>query len=554
MLSLFIIWFYIAFLSFTYGLLWLKIMAVTGYVKTKTLVPIQIILVAGSGVLSVILSILHLWLPVAGVIHGILLSGSILILGIWKNSISPILKSYKVPSGYTLPYAILLLVFAVLILIQAAQPALNPDTGLYHAQTIQWFEKYRIVPGLGNLSGPLALNSHAHLLMSLFSFSFLKLKAFHAAWGSFVFLLYSAYALREGFNAAHTRPIFAVYFFGTLFWGFVFFSSWVSSPTPDPAIMFFFFMLFGVLLTTKKDEDGSWQTAFIFSLLPILVSFKLSALFGGIVGIAWLLILKKQVNVRLFKLIIVQAFIILAPFFLRNVILSGHLIYPLPGQYVFNLDWAIPQSWLISYKEDITTFARAPIDQWRNYIDAPIKVWFWEWWVNQNRVDKVFLGILSLLLPLFLSRVINNFRRRTDRAVSILWLSAFIASLTWFYTVPAIRFGYGYLVPVLLLGLILSIQTPLPTAFVLGLGLLLALFGIGSIASQISRTTFSLLWPAPYQKAAIEVTQIGKVKTRVALGDGRCWNEPIPCTLPDPHPGLELRGKNIEDGFRTAHE
>ena len=554
MLSLFIIWFYIAFLSFTYGLLWLEIIAATGYVKTKTLVPIEIILVAGSGVLSVILGVLHLWLPVAGVIHGILLTGSILIIWKWNACILPFLKSYKVASGYTLPYAILFLIFSVLVLILAAQPIINPGTGLYHAQTIQWFEKYRIVPGLGNLSGPLALNSHAHLLMSLFSFSFLELKVFHAAWGSFVFLLYSAYALREGFNAAHTRPIFAIYFFGTLFWGFVFFSTWVSSPTPDPAIMFFFFILFGVLLTTNKNEDKSWQTAFVFFLLPILVSFKLSALFGGIIGIAWLLILNNQVNASLFKLIIIQAFIILAPFFLRNVILSGHLIYPLPGQYVFNLDWTVPQSWLISYKEDITTFARAPIDQWRNYIDEPIRVWFREWWVNQNRVDKVFLGIFTLLLPLFLGQVINNFRHRTDQLISVLWLSAFIASLTWFYSVPAIRFGYGYLVPVLLLGIILSIRIPIPAPYVLGMGLFLALFGIGSIARQVSRTTFSLFWPAPYQKAVIEVTQIGKVKTRVALGDGRCWNEPIPCTLPDPHPGLEMRGKNIEDGFRTVHE
>lgn len=552
MLSIFIIWLYIAFISFTYGLFWLEILFRTGYIRNETIIPVEIILVTGSGVLSVIVSILHLWLPISITIQSILLAGSLLILWLWKDNLVLILKNQKLAVRYILPYWVLLFIFLLLILIHAAQPANAPDTGLYHAQTIQWFEKYKVVPGLGNLFGPLALNSHAHVLMSLFSFSFLKLKTFHQTWGSFVFLIYSSYALREGLKSIHTCPAFAVYYFGSLFWGFVFFRDWISSPTPDPVVMFFFFFLFGVSLASEKLQGVNWQAAFVFLLLPVLVSFKLSALFGGIVGLAWLIIFKNKVNYRIYKIITIQALVVLLPFFLRNLVLSGHLLYPLLSLDVFHMDWKIPQSWLISYTEGIAAFARVPTGNWPNYIDKPIAVWLKIWWENQDRPDKVFLVILGLLLPFFLKRVLNNIQRKSELELSILWLSTFLASIVWFCSAPAIRFGYGYLVPVLLIGLILLIRTKIPAMAILFWGLLLGLYGINGIYKQINRAPTSLIWPHEYRKPIIEVRQIGKLKIRVAVSDGRCWNEPIPCTYPIPHPGLEMRGKRIEDGFRTS--
>ncbi|PIQ20972.1 MAG: hypothetical protein COW65_11865 [Cytophagales bacterium CG18_big_fil_WC_8_21_14_2_50_42_9] len=189
MLSIFIIWLYIAFSSFSYGVLWLEVLFRTNYIKNKILVPIEIILVAGCGVLSIIVSILHLFLPISVTIQSILLVGSLCILWFCKDALALILRAHKDVAGYTLYYWVLLFIFLLLILIHAAQPVIAPDTGLYHAQTIQWLTKYKIVPGLGNLFGPLALNSHAHVLMSFFSFSFFKVKTFPQAWTS----LYSYY-------------------------------------------------------------------------------------------------------------------------------------------------------------------------------------------------------------------------------------------------------------------------------------------------------------------------------------------------------------------------
>ena len=65
-------------------------------------------------------------------------------------------------------------VFLILVLAIAVWTSMSTesyDTLLYHAQAIQWIEKYGTVCGLGNLHNRLAYNSAFMCLQALFSFS-----------------------------------------------------------------------------------------------------------------------------------------------------------------------------------------------------------------------------------------------------------------------------------------------------------------------------------------------------------------------------------------------
>ncbi|QNF34896.1 hypothetical protein HUW51_20015 [Adhaeribacter swui] len=548
MLATLLIWFYIAFITFTYGVLWFRLLAKAGYLTREAQVPIEVVLVAGSGVLSVILGILHLCLPVAITLHVFILAGSFVILWFWKNSLRWFWQPLKISGGYNKLYSGILFLLAILVLMHAAQPVINPDTGLYHAQTIQWFSKYRIVPGLGNLYGPLALNSHAHLLMSFFNFWFFSAKVFNQTWVSFIFLLYCSYALRQGFIFLKSKPGYAVYYFGSLFWGLVFFRDWISSPTPDTAVMFFFFFLFGVLLSFNNKELG-WEVAFLFFLLPVLLTFKLSAVYGGIIGVVWLIILKKTVPVEWVKLLIGQGLLVLIPYCLRNVILTGHLFYPVMGLDLFHLDWAVPENWINSYQEGISAYSRAPVANWSFYQNKSFMQWVPVWWEQQNRPDKLFSIILMLLLPVMIWQFFKNYKQKRNHELTALWLSAFLASLAWFYTAPAFRFGYGYLVPTLLLGILLLVRNKITYQVSLCMGLLMGLYGINGIYKQIARQNFSVFWPADYPIPVTEVKQINNTAIHVAPGIGRCWSL-LPCTVPEWEPNLEMRGPTVEEGFR----
>lgn len=551
MVSTLLIWVYVAVLCFAYGWLWVELIAKTGYLQIKTQIPFEIILVIGSGVLSVLLGIFHLWLPISVTVHLVVLTGGLGIIWFFRNNLLLYRKNVKITSGYNRLYFGILIIFLFLILIHAAQPATNPDTGLYHAQTIKWFNTYRIVPGLGNLYGPLALNSHAHLVMSFFNLGFITNHVFNQTWGSFVFLVYSSYAIRQSLNFLKTRPAFVIYYAGSLFWGFVFFRDWISSPTPDTVVMFFFFFLFGVLLNTHKSRSPDWQFAFLFFLLFVLITFKLSAIYGGMLGLSWLILRKEQVNGQVIRLVFFQALIVLTPYIIRNLILTGHLLYPIPALDLFDLDWEVPEAWLKIYQEGITAYSRVPTANWSDYINKPFTNWFSVWWVNQDRPGKIFFKILIALMPIISWQVITDIRRKANIKLITLWLSALVASLAWFISAPALRFGYGYLVPTLLLGVLLLIQNRISLTIGISVMMLMGIYGLNGIYKQFSRSTFSFVWPAGYPVPESEIRQIGNIKMRVALGFGRCYDL-MPCTVPDPHPGLEMRGKKMEDGFRTV--
>ncbi|MDQ4139514.1 MAG: hypothetical protein M3142_03225, partial [Bacteroidota bacterium] len=179
--------------------------------------------------------------------------------------------------------------------------------------------------------------------------------------------------------------------------------------------------------------------------------------------------------------------------------------------------------------------------------------WVPIWWMNQDRPVKIFLIILLILLPFISWQVIRNFGQKSEPVLNTLWLSALLASLAWFCSVPAVRFGYGYLVPALLIGVVLLVRNKISFKVGLFLGLVLGLYSLNGIYKQVNRQPFSYIWPSDYPTPITEVRQIGKIKIRVAPGIGRCFDL-IPCTVPDPHPGLELRGQKLENGFRTSDE
>ncbi len=546
-----LIWVYIAVLCFVYGWCWVELLAKAGYLQIKNQVPFEVVIVAGCGILSVLLGLLHLWLPVSITVQLIILAGGWGIFWVFKNNLLFYFKNLKITSGYNNLYYGILAIFLILILIHAAQPATNPDTGLYHAQTIKWLNLYRIVPGLGNLYGPLALNSHAHLLISFFNFEFLASPVFNQAWGSFVFLLYSSFAIRQSLVYLKKQPSFVIYYAGSLFWGFVFFRDWISSPTPDTGVMFFFFFLFGILLTTEKSQAPNWQFAFLFLLLFVLITFKLSAIYGSILGLFWLILRRKQVGKRVFTLIFWQVLFVLVPFMVRNLILSGHLLYPLPALNLFNLDWEVPAAWLKIYQEGITAYSRVPTADWSNYLNKPLSNWFFIWWENQDRPVKIFFKILVALLPFISGQSITRFRRKSKTELITWWLSALVASVAWFITAPAVRFGYGYLVPTLLLGLVILTRNRISYKISFCIVLIMGLYGLNGIYKQFNRNPISWIRPTGYPVPETQIQQIGNIRIRVALGLGRCYDV-LPCTVPDPHPGLEMRGKTWQDGFRTT--
>ena len=217
------------------------------------------------------------------------------------------------------------------------------DTGLYHAQSIRWLEEYGAVKGLGNLHCRLAYNSSSFALSALYSMAFLGGQSYHCAAGWLAFLL-AAFclpirkSLREGrLRTSDFARIMCVYYLVNVF------DEMISPASDYFMVLMAFYIVIKWLDLAERGEREILPYALLCVLGVFLLTVKLSA--------ALILLLTIYPACRLIRekrwgetgaylgLGIVTAL----PFFIRNVVISGWLVYPFTQIDLFDVVWKIPK-------------------------------------------------------------------------------------------------------------------------------------------------------------------------------------------------------------------
>ncbi|MEJ5224399.1 MAG: hypothetical protein WHV44_08075 [Anaerolineales bacterium] len=109
----------------------------------------------GMALTTALAAALSLILPLEATALGLLVLPA-LALALWQA------RGFTIPRLSSMPAPVwaLLALFLLAVLHNAALPVSNFDIGLYHAQSIQWLEKFPAVPGLANLHERLGFNSN----------------------------------------------------------------------------------------------------------------------------------------------------------------------------------------------------------------------------------------------------------------------------------------------------------------------------------------------------------------------------------------------------------
>lgn len=288
---------------------------------------------------------------------------------------------------------------------------------------------------------------------ALFSLSFLKLNSFHVLNG--IFLLYVMIYLLEGLSkylrgeySLNTGiricvSIILIYLF-----------KWeVSSPStdmPNNLLVLLLFMIFW-----DKIESRGWEDFDIRSVLIILFGFfsltvKLSTI--PLLILAMYILCRGYLRESSKNVIVTGAIVLimLVPWFIRNIILSGYLIYPFPNIDVFDLDWKIPIQFVINEKRWIESCARIYYLHPDQVLGKGILFWLPTWLKLQNPFNKVLLLII-IVLPLVYSIFLLVYAKRIRtlsvayRKYLILYITSLSGILFWFLAAPDFRFGYGFL-------------------------------------------------------------------------------------------------------------
>lgn len=319
------------------------------------------------------------------------------------------------------------------------------DTDLYHAQSIRWIEEYGVIKGLGNVHNRLAYNSSFFAVSALYSMKFLLGQSLHTVNG-FMTLLLSISTLdimdsfkRKKFVISDYVRIAAIYYLTLI-------CDEIVSPASDFAIMCtIFYIVIKWLDLLEKEEKSIVPYALLCVGGVYAVSLKLTA---GLVLIllvkpAYMLIKEKRVKEILIYLS--MGLIVILPWVIRNVIISGYLVYPFPELDIFSFDWKIDPNWAAGDAAEIKVWGRALYDA--ALVDMPIWQWFGNWFKSSlSGTEKLIIlaDIVCLVIALIIA--IYIFVKKKWEYLDFLLVEVMIICSYGFWQIsaPLIRYGYAY--------------------------------------------------------------------------------------------------------------
>ena len=328
-------------------------------------------------------------------------------------------------------------------------PGFAYDTDLYHAQTVRWYNEYGTPPGLGNLHSRLAFNSSWLSLAALFDNGIWDNRS---AWimpvlallgGALYFLHELIFSRKNGIR---------LYAFCILVWLLLKIGEragpalYYDTPVHilNAAIVLEAYYLFtGYNRNLSKKEIHVAANLLMLGVSAFMIKpiGAVSLLFSGVLTL-FLLLRNTKRAVSSWFIIFTPALSAFSVWVIKNIFLSGYLLYPLPI-FAAPLDWTMPFELAeINYKA-VLAWARIPGPGSIQSLENGFLFWFRPWLIR-NLNSNTFL--LFAAFPSFFSIIIWFFiiRYNDIKKAIYFFIWALFSIVYWFLTAPDIRFGDGF--------------------------------------------------------------------------------------------------------------
>lgn len=468
---------------------------------------------------------------------------------------------------------LLLLAAALLFLLYAygaSRGILHYDTALYHAQSIRWIEEYGIVKGLGNLHCRLAYNSASFALSALYSMKFLGGQSYHCAAGFLAFML--ALVCLEGAGAVRRKRLRPSDFarVACVYYLLIIFDEMISPASDYFMVLTAFYLVIRWMDLAEEKEESVFPYAMLSVLAVFLMTVKLSAALILLLVCAPASVLIREKRWKETAAYIGLGLLTAAPFLIRNVLLSGWLVYPFTGIDLFHVDWKIPAGTAAYDAKEIQVWGRGYSDVAR--FNMPAWEWLPKWFQGLGGMDKLFVLAALFSVVVFLFRLVRWFRRKnkTDEKAwerekgRRIFLEGVLSLcfLFWLFTSPLIRYGcvYVYLVTAVVWGDVCT-EFFAETEVVSGKRLeetcmfFIALFLLYKAAAfgkelAVSYVDDYWLYQKDYDNYETRSYEIEGIRFYCPVEGDRVGYDSFPSSPAEAR--IRLRGTDIEDGFQYA--
>jgi hypothetical protein len=550
MISVFLLWLFI-FLIFT--VTGESVVSVINSVRrdgTQSITfPVDASFFMGFLFISMVSGILSIFLPVNKLVFLVLsaIVTAIIVLNI--KIVSETLKnSLKLVKSFRNDEVILFCLLVVFTLMSAVQEITWLDTQSYHAQNIQWIQKYPVVPGLGNLHDRFAFNSMFFVVSALFTFNLKDALVFPVNSLCFLVMMFRILLLLK--NELTRGDLRQTVFYSVLLLTSSFILlPLINTPSPDIICATLVVYLFAIIIELKSNKKDI-NTAHLILISLIICSCTVYKLSSILLSLALLLFADKDIIRR--GLVFVSVFLIVfVPFLIRNYFLSGYLIFPFPSIDIFNVDWKIPAANVIETKSVIEAWARIPVLDYAQVLGMKFSQWVVPWFTQLGMNGKILIAgnLLSVFTIIYLFMKKDYFLLKT-------MIIVLLNLIFWFVEAPDPRFAYGFF----FLGMAVNISLLFETVkfkitskisavyIILIFSMFLIIAKHRDVGGSLIKDPSLFVVPAAFEKVQTEEFATN-FTYRVPSDEKECFNTDIPCVTYKLN-NVILRGKDIGSGFR----
>lgn len=536
-------------------------------------VKAPVIVVVGLAAASVLLATWSIFLPLGGYWGGLLFCASLLPLA-WSPVRAILRASVIRQPGNTVAAPALAYLFAT-ALLKAAGPTEIFDDAVAYLPIFRSTLDDGIIIGLGNLHPNLAYNSHWSLLGAFYSFEWLFGRALYDINGWVVWVGgWYAFSFLPELWAGRVRGLYLLIAATPFFY----FRNQMSGNSTDlPVSIITWLILTEWLLGAGRENPKLARLLFV--ALPVFAfTIKVTAISLLILPLALLWEERPLDRKATLAFGIASVSVILAPWFARNVLMTGYLYFLAPALDLFSVDWKVPLTVIGRLKAQVA----GDIHHGPKQLGDP--AWWQEWWYQGlNLQNRTIVGlafgsmVIGAVAALFRLGRLGQ-AERSSRLMAFCLIQA-IGLLFWFSAATEPRYGHAALtfasLGLLCWGVARLPQgwLPLPgKGFVTGITLLMALAALRSYKEFTPFVMEVAVWPAPYPEVEWQIVQGSNFTANfpyrliTPLNDrlrfpavhtaGRekypnCWCTPMPCLYRrEDLPLLQRRGPTLRDGFR----
>ena len=559
MLTTLLAWIYISFLSWMWGILFLQF--IKKITRNKLQLPhFSIICITGLSAITVIAATLSLFIPLGEWWVQFLFIIPCLVFFFKKDSPAFFAALKKELQDLHFFSIILLSSCLLLILVMSSWTIIHPDTLGYHAQTIQWIEKYKAVPGLVHLHVRFGFQGLWFVDSALFGFSFTGKEGITILNSTVLFWFFIFLVTRINYNfLKEGKRLYGLLWMALLvisIWSYTQIRLTATSASPDFIATLFILLIIYLLLEKDLRDPGEsiWLLVAFLSLVAVTIKLSVAPILLVAVVPAFLALVKGKI--KLFVTILFISIVTFSPYIARNIIATGYIIFPSTSIDVTNVDWKYDPQLTVDEKNYITAHAKKAgvvSDEINVVNQMNVAEWLATWWQNRSTADKVIMILLALS---FISALLSIKKILLSGFIALLILVTLLTGIIfWFVNAPDPRFGFGSILG--FIGVVSYLVFKEKEIFI-GKNVLITILLIvtGSILAYTGYRFVNffnqdqLLTPLGIEKSEFKTFDCKGIMINTPI-DGKYFGvTPVPCTDLDCEK-FSPRGNKVEDGFRA---